>query len=392
MKREIFVSASFFFNALRKVVRFIAIYGPSRALFKVAGRLRISTPRMAITRHRDVGLIGCGQFAIGTIGYFLQRRYGARIAACYDIDIGAATSLARTLHVPIVCDSAIAVVRSPGVELVYVASNHASHASYAVDVLAAGRDVYIEKPIATSLDQLGVLCRAMHKSERRVFAGYNRPFAAAILDLRSLVSIDSGAPITLSCFVSGHKLPVDHWYREPAEGTRVCGNFGHWLDLFVHILAWRSTPDQLEITLTWADDSDREDNICVTVKTSYGDLFSLVFSSRTDPFEGVAEQVSFQHGDVIARIDDFRRLTIWHGPRLVRRRYWPKDVGHARAIMQPFNKGLVRNWDEVERTTLLTLRIAHMVRERTRYANFSFEAAYAALRSQTDALDEGSVK
>ncbi len=379
-------------TSLRKVIRYIAIYGPARAFFKVAGRLRMATPRLSFANRRDVGLIGCGQFAIGTIGYFLQRRYGARITACFDIDPTASQSLARTLHVPNVCDSAIAVIRQDQVRLVYIASNHASHAFYAAEVLANGKDVYIEKPIATSLAQLQLLQQAIRSSAGRVFAGYNRPFAGAILELRKCVAVQVAAPITLSCFVSGHKLPVDHWYRKPDEGTRVCGNFGHWLDLFIHLLAWRSTPDQLEITLAWADDAEPEDNILVAIRTPVGDLFSLTFSSRTDPFEGVAEQIHFQHGDMIACIDDFRRLTIWNGPRLVRRRYWPKDVGHSRAILQPFDEGPVRNWDEVERSTLLTLQIAHMVRERIRWAEFSFEAAYAALHSQADARDEGAIK
>lgn len=364
---------------LRKFARFVAIYGPSRTLFKAAGRLRLRLPGRTRSRVADVGLIGCGQFAFGTIGYFLQRNFGPRVAACYDVAELAARSLARSLRVRKVCASADEVFEADSVRLVYIASNHASHAEYATRALGRGLDVYVEKPIAVSLPQLTALLQAKRQAQGRIFAGYNRPLSGAIRDLRERVSIDPGGSITLECFISGHRLESNHWYREPGEGTRVCGNLGHWLDLFVHLLAWRSLPDRLHIAVTWADDEAPEDNLCVSIRTDCGDLLGLTFTSRCEPFEGVTEQINFQHNDSIARIDDFRCLTLWRGSRVQRIRYWPKDVGHERAILQPFRADLSRDWHEVELSTLLMLRIADMVRAQVRVSSFSFVQEWTRL-------------
>ncbi len=365
----------------RKLWRFATIYGPSRTLFKAAGRLRLRLPSLSRRRNADIGFIGCGQFAFATIGFFLQRRFGPRVAACYDIDDAAAQSLARGLRVARVCSNADQLLDTTGLRLVYVASNHASHADYAARALERGLDVYVEKPIAVDQAQLLQLLHARAGARGRLFAGYNRPFSTAVRELRECTPIDPQGGISLQCFVAGHQLGPDHWYRRPDEGTRVCGNVGHWLDLFVHILSWRGLPDLLQISLSWADATEPDDNVAITIRSDRADLFSVMLSSRCEPFEGINETINFQHGQTTAKIDDFRRMTVWQGPRLRSRRYWPKDVGHRDAILQPFTPGPGRDWREVELSTLLMLHIADMVRQQQTQSDFSIAGQRAALEA-----------
>jgi len=373
-------------DSIRKLVRFTAIYGPGRTLFKAAGRLRISPPKLALTKqNRDVAVIGCGQFAFATISYFLQREFGNRIVACYDINRRARDTFARAMRVARACDSADELFAHPGVRTVYVASNHASHAPYAIEAIRRGLDVYVEKPIAVTEDQLEGLLAVLQKSRSRIFAGYNRPFSGAIRDLRRLVQIVPEEGISLQCFVSGHRLGPDHWYRQPQEGTRVCGNIGHWLDLMVHVFAWRGLPDRLEIALSWADANEPDDNISIAISSDRGDIFSVMLTARSEPFEGINETINLQHAETLCKIDDFRRMVVWQGPRVVRRRYWPKDVGHRLAILQPFRQDAHRDWKEVVLSTLLMLHITAMVRSRSRTSTFSFQESWTRVAKQIEA-------
>lgn len=368
-------------DALRKLLRFTAIYGPGRTLFKAAGRMRVAVPAVALRRpERSVGLIGCGQFGFATISYFLQRRFGSVLAACYDVDPAAAHSLARAMRVPAVCDSVEALLGTPGLRTVYIASNHASHADQAARALDRGLDVYVEKPIAVDEEQLTRLLRARRRAAGRLFAGYNRPYSGAVRDLRRAMTIRPQEGLTIECFVSGHRLGPDHWYRRPEEGTRICGNLGHWLDLMVHVLHLRGLPRHLDVAATWADDAEPDDNLHVAMRSDLGDLLGVTLTSRCEPFEGIRESIHLQHGDTIAEIEDFRRLHIRQGARLTRRRYWPKDVGHRAAILQPFAPaGEIREFGEVELSTLLMLHVADMVRSGRRESTFSFDDARAWL-------------
>jgi predicted dehydrogenase len=355
-------------NGWRKLLRFASIYGPGRTLYKAAGRLRIALPMWRLDSVApDIGLIGCGQFAFATIGYFLQHRFGRRVLTCYDPNPAARDSLARALRVRHAAASPDALFATPGLRTVYIASNHASHAGYATRALALGLDTYVEKPVAVSHNQLVDLLAAARSSKGRLWAGYNRPFSGAVRELHRQLRVSTGG-FSLHCFVAGHVLAPGHWYRRPEEGTRICGNVGHWLDLFVHLLAWRGLPAVLEISLAWSDADERDDNLNVSITSDQHDLCSIMLTSRTEPFEGIHESIAVQHGDTMARIDDFRSLTVWQGERLVRRRYWPKDVGHGTALMQPFDADRARDWREVEASTLVMLRIADMVRSGERHA------------------------
>lgn len=369
-------------TSIRKFWRFTGIYGIGRTLFKSMGRLRIALPLYSLrSSHRDIGVIGCGQFAFSTIAYFLWRSYGNRIASCFDTDRAAAVSFARAMRVPDVAASAVELLRQPGMRLVYVASNHASHSHYAVQALEQGLDVYIEKPIAVTYLQLVELLKALRASGGRVFAGYNRPFSGAIRLLRQEMDIDRSSAISMQCFVAGHLLAADHWYRRPDEGTRICGNMGHWLDLMVHIFCWRSLPDSMTISILAADQNEPDENVVVSLRSDRGDIVSIILTARSEPFEGILETINIQHGSTMCTIDDFRRVTIWKGPRLVRRRYRPKDVGHRAAVLQPFSPRPLRAWNEVVMSTLLMLEVTDMVRNGTQRREFSFPAALGRLEA-----------
>jgi hypothetical protein len=157
----------------------------------------------------------------------------------------------------------------------------------------------------------------------------------------------------------------------------------------VHIFAWRGLPDKLEICLAWANDDDRDDNLSIAIASDRDDIFSVMMTSRCEPFEGVSETINFQHAKTICKIDDFRRMTIWQGSRRRRRRYWPKDVGHERAILQPFRPESGRDWHEIELSTLLILHIAEMVRNGVRTSSFSFSQSWSRVLVEME--NHGSV-
>lgn len=350
------------------------MYGPGRTLFKAAGRLRMNVPFLSLRNPRpDIGLVGCGQFAFATIGYYLFRTFGRRIASCYDVDASAQQSFERAYGVDGSAKSFAEVLANNSLRTLYIASNHASHADYAVAAIRRDLSVYIEKPIVVRYDQLVALLRAIRESRARVFAGYNRPFSAAIRRLRREIVIDPAGGFSIQCFVSGHLLAADHWYRRPEEGTRICGNVGHWLDLMVHILSWRGLPDRLNISLTIADNNEPDDNMVISMSSDRGDVLSVMLTSRCEPFEGINETIHVQHGETICKIDDFQRMTIWQGERRVRKLFWPKDVGHRLAILQPFRDDLARDWREIVQSTLLMVHITENIRDHVLTSVFSFE-------------------
>jgi predicted dehydrogenase len=354
----------------RKLLRSAWLYGPGRAAVKAISRLgwpvRLTLPGLG--RRTRTGLLGCGQFGFATICYYLAPK--VRFTRCFDPDATRARLAQRCWGFG-EAGTPEAVIDDDQADIVYIASNHATHAGYAIAALDAGKRVYVEKPVATTFEQLAALIAAERRNPNRLFVGYNRPHARAVRELVPLLRAD--LPVTLSCTIVGHLLAADHWYRGPAEGTRICGNVGHWLDLAIHLLG-PDRPDRWRLTLAAADERERDENVAICLTSSRGDLISIVLTARSEPFEGIHESILVQQGEVSARIDDFRAMTLWKGPSRTRRRYWPKDVGHRRAIRQPLLPHALQpdRWQEVIASSLLMLEIAEMVRAGDDRRDFSF--------------------
>ena len=335
-------------------------------LVKVFGRVRkyyLYKP-LYINKRPIIGLIGCGQFQFSTIGYFLSKGLTNRFLFCYDVMEGKAKSLASYYKVPNVVEEYGEVFKQEGTELVYIASNHASHTNYAEEFLNKGIDVYCEKPISVSFDQFDSLLEAVNKSDAKFYAGYNRPYSPAVQKIRRQVSTkqNSDGKFSLNCFVSAHDIPEDHWYRNPKEGTRICGNVGHWLDLMIHMYNWRGyIPKKYKVQIAYSNTEEPDDNITISIATPEGDLTSITITARSEPFEGINETINFQYDTITAKIDDFRSITIWDEDKLYKKKYRPKDVGHKRSVMQPFREDN-RDLNEVIASTELMLHITEMVR------------------------------
>ncbi|MDB5240044.1 MAG: hypothetical protein JWP57_669 [Spirosoma sp.] len=373
-------------QAIQKLWRFVGIYGWQRALNKAVARKRPAWIRPAWIRGMnprgvEVSVVGCGQFAFSCICFFIQKHKGTVFLTAFDTNPERAASLGRYYGFRQIGLSARDVFDNPAVRLLYVVSNHASHTPYAVEGLKRGLDVYVEKPVSVSYEQLVELSAAQRSAMGRLFAGYNRPYSAAIQTIREQVATRAPAGgFSLSYFINGHLIPDDHWYRDPDEGTRVCGNLGHWIDLTIHIWQWRSLPDWVDIQIAYANLNEPDDNLCVTFTTNKHDVVSMMLTARTEPFEGISESINLQYGDVIARIDDFRTLTLWQGNHRRECRYQPKDVGHERAVMQPYHISN-RDWHEVSVSTLLMLYIKDMVLERRSASRFEIQSQVAQLET-----------
>lgn len=369
---------------VQKVLRYLRIYGLRRTWFKVMGRSRPATRVFRPRRYRgarDIGMIGCGQFAFSSIGYVLSGAFGNRFVDCYDTAPNAHASFARFYRIKTPSGTAADLIANPAVKIVFIASNHASHTDYAIAALKAGKQTYVEKPVSVTWPQLAALTDAVRTTGTTIFAGYNRPFSPAIRALHKQLG-DASGPVTLNCFISGHMIADDHWYRDPLEGTRICGNVGHWLDIAVHVISWRNLPDRWQIQLLWSDPEARDDNMTISMASEEGDLVTITLSARNEPFEGINETINFQQNEVTAKIDDFRWMTIWKGPTLKKVRFWPKNVGHSNAILQPFNKNLRRNWEEIICSAMLVLHITDMVRNGVEKTEFSFSAANRRLEAE----------
>ena len=321
---------------LRKGARYLRLYGPRRTLSKIEGQYHmrgralplVSRP-MRIQDGAHVGIIGCGNFAFTTIAHYLSRNAGAVIRGAMDVVADRADSLSRRYGAHYATTDADRLIDDPAIDLLYIASNHASHADYAVRALRAGKSVHIEKPHVVDLRQLAALHDAMTASEGRVRLGFNRPMSPLSREVARLCATQRG-PVTANWFVVGYRLPEDHWYNDPREGGRVLGNLCHWTDFL-----YRIVPEHERYPI---EIRPIRNDLDLAVGLVFGGHSSgtVTFAASGDAFEGVRETLGLQRGDLVARLTDFERLSIDIGPQRRRRRLRTRDHGHEESVMRSY--------------------------------------------------------
>ncbi len=324
---------------VKKFLRYLKLYGPRRTLVKVQGQYHMKKQYSILpivntkTHQGHVGILGCGNFSFSNIAYYLHKNYGNVIRGTMDLNIHRAASLCQRYRAAYYTDDAEKIITDPNIDTIYVASNHATHAQYAIRALEEGKNVHIEKPHAVSYEQLNKLVGAMNNSSGKIVSiGFNRPSSTIGQNIKRHLSSQPGAAM-LNWFVAGHELEADHWYFSKAEGGRVLGNLCHWTD-FTYNMIDEGGRYPLTITPTRSEKSDCD--IACTYIFGDGSIAAITFSAKGHTFEGVREKLAAHRGDVLISMDDFKSLKIEISDKVLKPWQLFRDHGHEKSICSSY--------------------------------------------------------
>jgi len=340
---------------VKKVARYARLYGSSRTLAKIRGQVHMSESEAiqgAIWRNpacrkpdhpaRGVAIVGSGNFAYTVIAYYLKGHAKHFLRAALDVNLARACSLCRDYGGCYATTQLEDILQDKQIKLVYIASNHASHAEYAIACLDAGKDVHIEKPQAVSWEQLDRLISAQKRnSGRLVFLGYNRPRSRHFAKVLQTLHMESG-PIMINWFIAGHEIPPDHWYFAEAEGGRVLGNLCHWTDL---TLAMVGRENALPAAVVPVSAPGSPSDFCVGIQFADGSVAGITFSAKGHTFEGVREVLNVQKGNALISMTDFHRTRIDVMAKRHSFRTLFRDHGHKANILNSYQASRDRSPD-----------------------------------------------
>src|SRR5207237_514090 len=102
---------------------------------------------------------------------------GAVLRAVYSVSGARGKSYALRFGAAYCASEYQAVLDDPTVDMVLIASRNQHHAAQALAALRAGKHVFVEKPMALTLEECRELCAAVESSGKRLTVGFNRRFA-----------------------------------------------------------------------------------------------------------------------------------------------------------------------------------------------------------------------
>jgi predicted dehydrogenase/threonine dehydrogenase-like Zn-dependent dehydrogenase len=225
-----------------------------------------------------------------------------------------------------------ALLANPEINTVVIATRHDSHAYWIDKALAAGKHVFVEKPLVIDDHSLAELERTYDvladESKPILMTGFNRRFAPQIEKMKAL--LDSvNEPKTFVVMVNAGAIPADHWTQDPdVGGGRIIGEGCHFIDLLrflaqspivsVQASAQKTAPglpvlhDTVSVTMMFADGS-------------MGTVHYLANGHKSFPKERVEV---FCAGRVL-QLDNFRTLRGYGWPGFRKMNLWRQDKGNT---------------------------------------------------------------
>jgi predicted dehydrogenase len=307
-----------------------------------------------------VAFLGAGNYAKGVLLPAVDRTPHVRKVA---ISTATGPSARRTAerHGYAKCATdAAEVLADPSVDLVFVATRHASHAALAARALRAGKAVWLEKPAAITAEQLAELEAAWTETRGFLALGWNRRFSPHARRVREVFAERRG-PLAISYVVAAGPTPGGTWHTDPAVGGgRVIGEVCHFVDLCGFLVG--AAPASV-YAVALGRDPETDDSIQAVLRYPDGSSATLQYLAHAsaalpkERFEASADGRT-------ALCDNFKKTRVPGGRGHAS---WNQDKGQTAAVREVI--AAVRTgapspftWPEIAATTRVTFALLESAR------------------------------
>ncbi|MGG7035412.1 MAG: bi-domain-containing oxidoreductase [Flavobacterium sp.] len=125
------------------------------------------------------------------------------------------------------------ILKDSEVDLVLITTRHNLHASMVVESLKAGKNVFVEKPLALNNDELNQIIEAQKQSGKTITVGFNRRFSPHIQKIKQVVG---NAPMNVIATMNAGFIPANVWVHDmKVGGGRIVGEACHYIDLITFL-------------------------------------------------------------------------------------------------------------------------------------------------------------
>src|SRR5205807_9731036 len=197
------------------------------------------------------------------------------------------------------------VVKDPNDDVVIIVGRNERHASQSIAALQACKHVFVEKPMALTVEQCRALYDAAQSPGRQLTVGFNRRFAPSYRDLKQQLKKASG-PAVLNIRVNSPGISGDYWMADPATGGAILGEACHFADLMYWLLDSEPVSVSAYSLPTGKKDPIGENNLVAAFRFADGSIGNLTYCTVGSKTSGGERVEVFAQG-VGAFTEDFKR-------------------------------------------------------------------------------------
>lgn len=273
-----------------------------------------------------VGLIGGGMFTKNILLPALKRIAGVKLVGVATTTGVTSQHIAKKYGFGYATTDYQAILKDAAIGSVIITTRHNLHGGMVLEALAAGKHVFVEKPLCLTEAELNNIMAA-YDGSRLLMVGFNRRFAPLTQQVKESLAGRS-TPLVMSYRVNAGFIPADHWVHDPdAGGGRLLGEVCHFIDFLLYMAG--SGPARVT-TATISGSTGKylpEDNLAITLTCQDGSLGSIIYTAKgSKSFSRERFEVFCE--DSVAVIEDFRLAQIIKAGRTRKLKKLSMDMGY----------------------------------------------------------------
>jgi|WetSurMetagenome_2_1015567.scaffolds.fasta_scaffold04836_5 predicted dehydrogenase/threonine dehydrogenase-like Zn-dependent dehydrogenase len=337
----------------------------------VAGGRRVeiapSSHGRPASTETGVGFIGAGNFAQSYLLPPLTTLHVPLRGVVTSTPVNA-NAVAHKFGFAYCASDADEILKDPAVNAVFVASRHDSHAAYVVKALRAGKNVFVEKPLAINREQILTLQKELGnlhgKPRPHLTVGFNRRYSQPFTDIKGFFE-GTQEPLSILYRVNAGFMPLSKWMQDPTQGGRFIGEACHFIDCMSYLTNAQPVRVYAERVPSKNQATETSDNISASIKFSDGSVGTLLYLALG---EGTLpkEYCEVSGGGKSAVMNDFSDSFFYANGKRQRHSYdhgkgHNEEVAHFMKVVQGQEQPLL-SVDSMVQTTLATIAAIESLR------------------------------
>ena len=312
----------------------------------------------------EVALVGAGNLARWVHLPNLKKIPNVHLRTIFSANGPRGKSYAIRFGAEYCCSDYDEVLKDPKIDVVVIVSRNVQHASQALLALQAGKHVFLEKPMALTLDECRELYHVANQTGKHLTIGFNRRYSPSYRGLKEQLQRRSG-PAVLNLRVNSPGISGDYWMADPTIGGAILGEACHFVDLMYWLLDSEPVLVSAWSLPTGKKDPIGENNLVASFRFADDSVANLTYCTVGSKTSG-GERVEAYAPGLAATAEDFKRLTVLRN-RVSRRSSWFAEKGYAEHLRAFFNdvgdeKAPQINVRDGARATIVCLRMLESAR------------------------------
>jgi predicted dehydrogenase len=285
----------------------------------------LATARRSIPNQIGIGIIGAGGYAQSVHLPNMQKLHDSFfIHGVASQTGGTAAVAAKRYGISMVTSDYRELLAKKEIDAVIIATRHASHAQIVLDALQAGKHVFVEKPMATRIEDAKRISTKVDETGLIVRVGFNRRFSPFMQAMQKAIGSHGCRMLSVRVNIGG----LDHgWSNTPEEGGRLLGEGVHFFDLCNWFIG--SEPQTVSAFITGREERTNP-NAMIQIRYPCGSTAHVAYTALGHTRMGKEYFEAFGNGRSV-RSDDYQTFQSYGAAETVKRRA-RRDKGQVRIL------------------------------------------------------------